>query len=227
MVLKEMKRSRHQSGFTLTELLVTIGIIGILGIVTFPVVRMAILHADSAGCCSRMRTLGIAFTLYAADNNGQLPCRVSGTGNGSNKWPTLLAPYVPDLKTYVDPGDPVANQVPVADLLSNSANNSSFFFNGFNDLGAYNNPNVTVYLSNLTNASNLILLGQKVNGITQFYMDFVEGNQDDILNKTAYFGGSNYTFADGSARFLYPSQYSDTMWLVNQNYVIPPIPAGH
>jgi prepilin-type processing-associated H-X9-DG protein len=104
---------------------------------------------------------------------------------------------------------------------------NSFFFNGFNDLGAYNNPSVTVSLVNLTDASNLILLGQKVNGITQYYMDFVEGNQDDVLNKTAYFGGSNYVFADGSARFLYQSQYSDTMWLINQNYNIPPIPAGH
>jgi prepilin-type processing-associated H-X9-DG protein len=55
-------------------------------------------------------------------------------------------------------------------------------------------------------------------------MDFVEppgGNENDILNKTAYFAGSNYVFADGSARFIKKTDYNDQMWLVNQNYVIP------
>ncbi|HUB68636.1 MAG TPA: prepilin-type N-terminal cleavage/methylation domain-containing protein [Candidatus Methylacidiphilales bacterium] len=220
------QRFRYQKrGFTLTELLVVIGIIAILGFLAFPIGRMAILHAQCTGCASHMRTLGMAFMSFATDNNGQLPGRVEGDGN--NKWPILLQPYVPDLSVYVDPGDPVAMKIPQDQFLSNGSNNSSFFFNGFNDLGAYNNPNITVGLVNLTDASNLILLGQKVHGITQYYMDFVEGNQNDILNKTAYFGGSNYVFADGSARFLYKSQYSDTMWLINQNYSIPPVPAGH
>jgi prepilin-type processing-associated H-X9-DG protein len=58
-------------------------------------------------------------------------------------------------------------------------------------------------------------------------MDFQEGNQDDILNKQSYFGGSNYTFADGSVQFLTVANYSDTMWLVNKNYAIPAPPAGH
>jgi prepilin-type N-terminal cleavage/methylation domain-containing protein/prepilin-type processing-associated H-X9-DG protein len=220
-----MKHSRSREGFTLVELLVTICIITILAVLSIPAYNMAILHANCVGCCSRMRTLGTAFALYATDNNEQLPGRIEGDGN--NKWPTLLEPYVPDVKTYVDPGDPVASQVPSTNLVSNSANNSSFFFNGFNDLGGYTNPSVTVNLTTLTDAANLILIGQKVHGNTQFYMDFVEGNQDDILNKTAYFGGSNYAFADGSARFLYLSQYNDNMWLVNQSYVIPPIPPGH
>ena len=171
-----------------------------------------------------MRSLGVAFMTCASDNDGLLPGRTDG--GGKDKWPVLLLPYVADRKTYVDPGDPVANQVPLADLVSNDANNSSFFFNGFNDLGAYSNPNVTVGLVNLTDASNLILLGQKVNGISQFYMDFVEGNENDVLNKTAYFGGSNYVFANGSVLFLLPSQYNDTMWLINKSYPIPVVP-GH
>jgi prepilin-type processing-associated H-X9-DG protein len=220
-----MKRRRDRDSFTLTELLVTICIIALLVVIAFPAYSAALQHANCTGCCSRMRTLGMAFGLYATDNNEQLPGRVEGTGN--NKWPVLLEPYVPDVKTYVDPGDPVANQVPVTNLVSNDANNSSFFFNGFNDLGGYTNTAVTVNLTTLTDAANLILIGQKVHGSTQYYMDFVEGNQDDILNKTAYFGGSNYAFADGSARFLYLSQYNDDMWLVNQSYAIPPIPAGH
>jgi prepilin-type processing-associated H-X9-DG protein len=207
------------------ELLVTIGIIGILVAVSFPIYGMAIRHAHCAGCSAHMRTLGVAFTLYAGDNGGILPGRVEGA---SDKWPVLLLPYVSDTKNYVDPGDPVAVQVPSQNLVSNSANNSSFFFNGFNDLGFYSNPNATIGLTNLTVAGNpVLLLGQKVNGSTQYYMDFQEGNQDDILNKQSYFGGSNYTFADGSVQFLTVANYSDIMWLVNKNYAIPAPPAGH
>ncbi len=215
-----MQARLKSRGFTLVELLVVIGIIAVLAAVSVPIYSSIILHAKCAGCGARMRNLGIAFSLYATDNDGQLPGRVEGTGN--NKWPVLLLPYVTDPKAYIDPGDPVANSVPPADVVSNTANNSSFFFNGFNDLGFYNNSSATVRLVNLTNAPNLIILGQKIHTSTQFYMDFVEGNQNDILNKTAYFGGSNYTFADGSMRFLYLADYNDTMWLVNQNYQIPP-----
>jgi prepilin-type processing-associated H-X9-DG protein len=200
-------------------------IIAILAALSFPVYQMALNHANCAGCASHMRTLGIAFTLYATDNNDELPGRVEGTG--SDKWPVLLLPYVSGPAVYVDPGDPVATQVPSQDLVSNTANNSSFFFNGFNDLGFYTNPTTTIGLANLTNLGSLLLLGEKVHGSTQYYMDFVEGNQDDILNKQSYFGGSNYTFADGSVQFLRVAQYSDTMWLVNQNYVIPAVPPGH
>jgi len=225
-----------RSGFTLVELLVVIAIIAILGVLALPAYNMAIKHAQCASCSARMRGLGAAFILYANDNNGRFPSRVTTAGN--DRWPTLLLPYVGDVQTYVDPGDPVASKVPSTSLVSNSSNNSSFFFNGFSDLGAYTNESIQVGLANITNATNLIMLGQKVNGNTQYYMDFVEGNQDDILNKQAYYGGANYTFADGSSRFMKATEYNnispgytasdgDRMWLINPNYTIPPIPTGH
>lgn len=186
---------------------------------------MAIAHADCAGCASHIRTLSQAFLTYAGDNNSQLPGRVEGSG--SDKWPVLLLPYVPTPLAYVDPGDPVATQVPPDQLASDNGNNSSFFFNGFNDLGFYTNPSGTVPLVELTDTSNLALLGEKVHGNTQYYMDFVEGNQDDILYKTSYFGGSNYGFADGSVQFITSAKYVDTIWLVDKSYPIPPIPPGH
>jgi len=139
-----------------------------------------------------------------------------------NKWPTLLLPYIgDDLRIYVDPGDPVASAIPVSQLLSNSVNNSSFIFNGFNDLGAEQNPNLTVNLFDVPATSSLILLGQQIPGGNNFYMDVNDGDQNNVLQKQAYFGGSNYVFADGSLRFLTLANYSDSMWLVNQGYVIP------
>jgi prepilin-type N-terminal cleavage/methylation domain-containing protein/prepilin-type processing-associated H-X9-DG protein len=204
-----------QAAFTLIELLVSIAIIALLVAVGLPIYRTALLHADCAGCAAHMRTLGLAFMLYANDNDGQLPGRVVTT----DKWPTLLLPYVGgDPHVYVDPGDSVAVQIPIAQLTANSPNNSSFIFNGFNDLGAHDNPSVTVGLVNLTNPPNLIILGQQIPGGSNFYMDLADGDQNRVLKKQAYFGGSNYTFADGSVQFMLLSQYSDSMWLVNKNY---------
>jgi prepilin-type N-terminal cleavage/methylation domain-containing protein/prepilin-type processing-associated H-X9-DG protein len=231
-----MMKRRNRSGFTLVELLVVVAMMAILASLAMPAYEQAIQHANSTGCASHMRLLGQAFDLYANDHDGRFPGRITGTA--TDKWPKLLLPYVSDVKNYVDPGDPVANMANSTILLSNSANNSSFFFNGFNDLGANANPNIQISMANITNAPNLILLGQKVNGNTQYYMDFVEGNQDDILHKNAYFGGANYTFADGSSRFITQTDYEhvspgstvsdgDKMWLINQSYVIPPVPAGH
>jgi prepilin-type N-terminal cleavage/methylation domain-containing protein/prepilin-type processing-associated H-X9-DG protein len=214
----------QRSGFSLIELLVAVGIIAILIAVSFPAAAGAIRHADCSGCVSHMHALGVAFLNYANDNDGQLPPRTVGS---SDKWPVLLQPYLPSTKVFVDPGDPVAVAVPSDQLASNTTNHSSFFFNGFNDLGAFTNPTMTVSLANLTGPGELALLGEKVTGNTQYYMDFVEGNQDDILNKKAYFGGSNYAFVDGSVQFIPVAQYNDTIWMVDKSYVVPPVPPGH
>jgi prepilin-type N-terminal cleavage/methylation domain-containing protein len=213
-----MRKRRQRRGFSLVELIVVIAIITLLTALSFPVYSSAVAHAHCSVCASNMHGLGIAFLSYAYDNQGALPQRVV-TGN---KWPTLLLPYVGnDPSVYIDPGDPVATKIPLSQLISNNPNNSSFIFNGFNDLGADGNPNVTVLITNIPATSQLILLGQQNPGGDNFYLDVNEGDQNTVLKKEAYFGGSNYVFADGSLRYMSSKEYSDSMWLVNPNYVIP------
>ena len=212
------RHSTQTAAFTLVEILVVIAIIALLAVVSLSGYSVAIKHANCAACSTRMRAIGVAFMEYASDHDNQLPARVqSGT-----KWPALLLPYVQNPETYVDPGDMVASKVAPQDLVATSgAHPSSFFMNGFNDLGFYTDPTATVRLVNLTNAGNLIILAEQNPGGGNFYMDFVEGNEKQILNKTTYFGGSNYTFADGSVRFMKSSDYNDSLWLVNPNFQIP------
>jgi prepilin-type N-terminal cleavage/methylation domain-containing protein len=212
------ERRNHRRGFTIIELLVVIGIVALLAAISLPVYTSAIQHAHCSTCASNMHGLGIAFISYAYDNQGLLPGRVT-TGD---RWPTLLMPYIGnDARIYVDPGDPVATQIPLSQLVSNTVNNSSFIFNGFNDMGAHDNPNIQVSLFNVPASGSLILLGQQNPGGNNFYMDVNDGDQNNVLAKQAYFGGSNYVFADGSLRYLRSTDYNDNMWLVNPSYVIP------
>jgi prepilin-type N-terminal cleavage/methylation domain-containing protein/prepilin-type processing-associated H-X9-DG protein len=63
----------RRKAFTLVELLVVIGIIGLLIAVLMPALRKARLAAESAGCLSNLRQIGNALMIYTAENKGVMP----------------------------------------------------------------------------------------------------------------------------------------------------------
>jgi len=237
--------------FTLIELLIVIAIIAILAALLFPGLKAVNASRDESVALSNMRQIGVAFSLYANDNSYLLPGRVT-----SNKWPTLLSRYLSDIRVYASSFDTqnwVIRGLTTAQALSDTGNNTSFIMNGYNDLGAFNDSTVQVRTLSFASTSDIILLGTPKNPTAanptqahnqQYYMDFEEapnGNEYDVLDLAAFNGGSNYLFADGSARFITQAAYNtpivgatnaqqtygNCLWCVNKAYVIPAIGNGH
>jgi prepilin-type N-terminal cleavage/methylation domain len=200
---------RKPSGFTLIELLVTVAIIGVLVGLIFMLAPGMILKGRQASSLSNQRQIGIAFQSFANENDFRLPGRVES----GDKWPKLLHFYLEDVKVYADPADETSFVRTGRDPLDNGRNNTSYFMNGFNDVGAFEDPGLQVRLNQIEQPSRTILLAPN-SGSRHYYMDFAEGNNEKILNKTLYGKGSTYLFADGSARFIEASDYSDDLWLV-------------
>jgi prepilin-type N-terminal cleavage/methylation domain-containing protein/prepilin-type processing-associated H-X9-DG protein len=243
----------RNSAFTLIELLVVIAIIAILCALIYPAIKSANAARDETVALSNMHQIGEAFILYANDNSYALPSRVT-TSSGQSKWPGLLAQYLSDVRVYASSYDIqnwVVRGLTQAQALSNTSNNTSFIMNGYNDLGTLTNPNpdspIPIRMNQFPSTSDIIILGTPLEPTsayptrahnTQYYMDFEEypnGNENDVLDLAQFNGGSNYLFADGSAKFITQAAYQvplvggtnanetygNSLWLVNKSYSIP------
>jgi prepilin-type N-terminal cleavage/methylation domain-containing protein/prepilin-type processing-associated H-X9-DG protein len=220
--------------FTLIELLVVIAIIGILAAMLLPALGRAKESGKRISCLNTLRQMGLASRLYVDDNNGYYPPR-----SQTNRWPNLFYEnYGKNTKMLLCPDD--VNPVPQS-LGSSSSNNvadaspRSYIINGWNDFfGGYNQGD-SMKENNIVFQSDTVVLGEKKADHGDFYMDMLEANgpggvgndfsgileqsRHDSRGPDTQTGGSNYTFADGSARFMKfgASVWPKHMWAITES----------
>lgn len=78
-------------GFTLMELLVVVGIIAILAAIFFPIYATAKARGLEASCASNLKQIGVATSLYMADNGSRFPPAYAGPR--VEVWLTVIQMY--------------------------------------------------------------------------------------------------------------------------------------
>ncbi|MCD6049714.1 MAG: hypothetical protein K0Q55_1117 [Verrucomicrobia bacterium] len=230
------EHSQRRRAFTLIELLVVIAIIAILAGMLLPSLSSGKQAALRIKCVSNLRQVNMALRMYADDNKGQFTPR-----HATNRWTTLLLNGYVDtrlLKCPADAPNPLSSGTPgyTTNQLPADFASRSYLINGWNDFfqSTLSTNDWQLYMTAaykhgireaaIRQPQETIAFGEKETESPHFYMDFYEGNGNDIEESEqsrhmtgggvkSKQGGSNYAMVDGSVQYL---KYGQALTPVNQ-----------
>ena len=99
---------RHSSAFTLTELLVVIGVVAVLAALAYPAFQRVIEAGRATACTSNLRQLGTALALYLGENNNTMPTLKTARASLADDVPVIdntLDRYAPAKGVFACPAD--------------------------------------------------------------------------------------------------------------------------
>lgn len=96
--MRNNKNHRFAGGFTLTELMIVIGLITLLISMLLPALGKVRAAANSTACTSNLRQMGVAWSMYVNEHRGHLPYHVWWTPTTPENawqsyWPGILDRY--------------------------------------------------------------------------------------------------------------------------------------
>lgn len=215
-------------GFTLVELLTTIGIIGILIALLLPAKRTTREAARRSQCKNNLKQIGLALHNYA-DHYGALPpaYTVDSHGKPLHSWRTLILPYVDQAplynrinlsKAWDDPANADASKTAIAAFQCPSttcaANHTTYMaIVAAKGCFSLNEPRP---LSEITDGRGVTLMVIEVDPEhAVHWMAPVDADERLLLSigaktKLAHTGGMHSTFVDGQVRFLSTETSAET-----------------
>ena len=232
MIKKIKFRGNSTRAFTLIELLVVIAIIAILAAMLLPALARAKESGRRIACLNNLRQLSLAAQMYVSDSQGFFPPR-----SNTERWPDkLYDSYGKNVKLLLcltETTSPVSNGSSTSNNVADAAPRS-YFINGWNDYFEGMTNDVSMKENAIIHPSDTIIFGEKASDHGDYYMDLLENGGNDfsgVLDQERHDGksGSNYAFADGSARYLknHMALYPLNLWAIsdaNRSYyaIVPP-----
>ena len=218
-------KSRPLFAFSLIELLVVIAIIGILAAMLLPALQRSKENARRVQCLSNLRQIGVAFLLFADENDETFPWtsnwdNYGGAAGQSDTYGGLTKPEQRPLNRYLgnprvfrcpsDRGDSLVPEFRTAWEMSGTSYRTQWGGHSFRihrvtgDLGDRSKKPLT--LATLSRGpSNKILAGE-----VPFHGNRLSSDQQSVWHN--YKGGRGYTmlFGDGHSEFYrFPKEMED------------------